>query len=315
MRKVVIPGGSGQVGQLLARVWAARGVDVVILSRGGAVSHGRHVAWDGKTLGPWASELDGADVVVNLAGRSVNCRYTPENKAAMMDSRVESTRVVGEAIAACETPPPVWLQMSTATIYDHRYDAANDEIDGRIEADPVPGYDPSWGFSVQIARAWERTAEAAPTPGTRLVLLRSAMVMSPDADGVFDTLRGLVVKGLGGTNGDGRQYVSWIHEHDFVAALDHLIEDSSLEGPVNLAAPNPLPNREFMAALRHATGTRIGLPSTKWMLSIGAVMLRTEVELLLKSRRVVSRRLAESGFTFAYPNWTDAAEELLSRAA
>ena len=194
--KVVIPGGSGQVGQALARAYASDGHDVVILSRGGAVAAGRVVRWDGRSLGPWAEELDGADLVVNLAGRSVNCRYTDANLQAMMDSRVDSTRVVGEAITRAVRPPGVWMQMSTATIYAHRVDAPNDEATGLMggEEPGVPGY---WAHSVQIARKWEQVLADAPTAATRKVALRTAMVMSPDRGGVFDVLLRLTRLGLG----------------------------------------------------------------------------------------------------------------------
>ncbi len=312
--KIVLPGGSGQVGALLAREAAARGDDVVVLARGAAAkaSGARVVPWDGRTLGAWAAEIDGADVVVNLAGRSVNCRYTEENLAAMMSSRVDSTRVVGLAIANAARPPRVWLQMSTATIYAHRFDAANDEATGRIGGGE-PGAPAYWARSVEIAKAWEQAQIEAKTPSTRKVALRSAMVMSPDRSGIFDVLLGLVRRGLGGTVGDGRQFVSWIHGQDFVRAIDHLIGRDDLDGAVNLAAPGPLPQRDFMADLRAAWGTRIALPATRWMAEIGAFVLRTDTELLLKSRRVVPGRLLESGFGFDFPAWRTAATDLVDR--
>lgn len=310
--KVVIAGGSGQVGQILARDLSGTGDDVVILCRGGKVPMGRAVAWDGRTIGPWAGEIDGADVVVNLAGRSVNCRYTDENLRAMMDSRVESTRVVGEAVASAARPPRVWLQMSTATIYAHRYDAPNDEASGIIGGDEpeVPDY---WGFSVKIAREWERALAEAPTPNTRKVALRTAMVMSPDRDGIFDVMLGLVRYGLGGSAAGGRQFVSWIHDRDFVGAVRFLIQHDDITGPVNLASPDPLPYRDFMAALREAWGTRLGLPATRWMLEIGAFLMRTDTELVLKSRRVVPGRLLDAGYAFAFSAWSEAARDLVAR--
>jgi uncharacterized protein (TIGR01777 family) len=292
--RIVIPGGSGQVGAILARGFAEH--EVVVLSRGDGSG------WDGRTLGPWAETIDGADVVINLAGRSVNCRYDEANRRAIMDSRVDSTRVLGEAIARSARPPRVWLQSSTATIYAHRYDAPNDERDGIIGD----------GFSVGVAQAWERAAEAADTPGTRKVLLRSAMIMSPDRGGVFDVLLGLVRRGLGGRAADGRQYVSWLHHADLVRALRFLIAHDELSGAVNLAAPRPLPNAEFMRALREAWGARVGLPATRWMLAVGARAMGTETELVLKSRRVVPRRLAEAGFAFEHPEWPDAARDLVA---
>jgi uncharacterized protein len=310
--KIVIPGGTGQVGRLLCRALTADGHDLVVLSRG-ANDVARSVAWDGRTLGPWAREIDGADVVINLAGRSVNCRYTRSNLAAMMSSRVESTRVVGQAIAAATHPPRVWLQMSTATIYAHRFDAPNDEVSGVIggQEPDAPAY---WGYSIDIARAWEAAQAEAESPRTRRVALRSAMVMSPDRGGIFDMLLGLVRRGLGGPIAGGRQFVSWIHERDFARAVALLIARDDLDGAVNLAAPSPLPQREFMAALRAAHGSQVGLPATKWMVEVGAFFLRTDPELILKSRRVLPRRLLEAGFQFDFPEWPAAAADLVARA-
>lgn len=307
--KIIIPGGSGQVGTLLARAFHTEGHEVVILSRTPQESPWRFVRWDGQTLGEWAAEVDGADAVINLAGRSVNCRYTPQNRRAIIDSRVRSTRIVGEAIARAARPPRVWLQAGTATIYAHRYDAPNDDISG-ILGGGEPGLPDTWRFSLDIARQWEAVLGQAKTPDTRKTILRSAMVMSADRGGVFDTLLGLARRGLGGQAGDGRQFVSWIHEQDFVRAVRRLLGDGGPAGPVVLAAPNPLPNAAFMRALRDAAGIKVGLPATAWMLEIGARVLGTETELIRKSRRVVPRRLLEDGFTFDFPKWPQAAQEL-----
>jgi hypothetical protein len=309
--KIVIPGGSGQIGQMLARGFVSAGHDVVILSRAAATT-GRTVAWDGRSVGAWGQEIDGADVVLNLAGRTVNCRYTKENLRQMMDSRVDSTRAVGEAIAAAARPPRLWLQMSTATIYAHRLDAPNDEATGIIGGNEpdVPAY---WAYSVKIATEWERALNEAKTPKTRKVALRSAMMMSPDRDGIFDVMLGMVRKGLGGTAASGQQYVSWMHDKDFTKAIDLLIAREDLEGPFNLAAPGPLPYADFMRAMREAWGTRIGLPAMKWMLEIGAWAMRTDTELVLKSRRVIPGRLLEAGFKFEQPSWPEAARDLTAR--
>jgi uncharacterized protein (TIGR01777 family) len=290
----------------------ADGHDVCVLSRDPVHRPWRTIAWDGRTRSDWASEFEDANVVINLAGRSVNCRYNTKNRRLITDSRVDSTRVIGEAIATCRRPPRVWLQASTATIYAHRYDAANDEATGTLGGGE-PNAPDTWRFSIDVAKAWEQTANDAATRDTRKVLMRSAMTMSPDQGGIFATLLALVRYGFGGTSGDGRQYVSWIHERDFIRAVYWLIEHDELSGPVNLASPNPLPNAEFMRALREASGTRIGLPATTWMLEIGAVLLQTETELILKSRRVVPRGLVESGFTFDFPTWPEAAADLCGR--
>jgi uncharacterized protein (TIGR01777 family) len=311
--KVVIPGGSGQVGTVLARAFHNRGDEVVVLSRTQSNSvPWRVVQWDGETLGEWTREFENADTVINLAGQSVNCRYTPENRRLIIDSRVKSTRVVGQAIAETERAPRVWLQASTATLYAHRYDAANDEATGIIGGSEPHAPD-TWRFSIDVVKKWERELNAAATPQTRRVLMRSAIIMSPDRVGPFDTLLGLVRFGLGGTCGDGKQYVSWIHDQDFVRAVIWLIEHEELCGPVNLAAPNPLPNAEFMRDLRNAWGIPLGLPAPEWMLELGAYVLRSETELILKSRRVVPGRLLQSEFTFQFPNWADAARDLCLR--
>jgi uncharacterized protein len=307
--KIVIPGGSGQLGTILARTFHADGHDVVVVSRRPAVRPWRVVTWDAATLGPWTEEIDGSDAVINLAGRSVNCRYTPANRRDILESRVVSTRVVGEAVARAARPPRVWLQASTATLYSHRYNEANDERRGIIggEESSAPR---SWRFSIEVARAWEAALDEARTEHTRKVAIRSAMVLSPDAGGVFDALLQLVRHGLGGRLGDGRQFMSWVHYEDFVAAIRWLIDREEVEGPVNVAAPNPLPNAEFMRRLREAWGASFGLPATNWMLEIGAVFMGTETELMLKSRRVVPTRLLEHGFAFRFPNWPEAARDL-----
>ncbi len=330
--KLVIPGGSGQVGMVLARAFASEGHEVVILSRKPGVNDRpwRVVPWDGRTLGSWTAEIEGADALINLAGRSVNCRYTAHNRQAIMNSRLDSTRAVGAAIDACQQPPGVWLQASTATIYSHRYDAANDEATG-ILGGAEPNVPDTWRFSIDVAKRWESAAGEAKLKRTRLVLLRSAMVMSPDSGGVFDTLLALVRWRLGGRHGDGTQFVSWIHEFDFVGAVSWLLQNP-LAGPVNLASPCPLPNGELMHALRAAWANRgrarmangadrgskrkrpvWGLPAPRALLELGTFLLRSETELVLKSRRVTPGRLLESGFDFRYPQWEDAAAELCSR--
>ncbi len=310
--KVAIPGGTGQIGMMLSRAFNEAEHEVIVLSRKPGNTAWRRVLWDAETLGDWTAELEGADAVINLAGRSVNCRYTPENRRLIQESRVKSTRIVGDAIARASRPPRVWLQASTATIYAHRYDAPNDEATG-ILGGSEPDAPDTWRFSINVATAWERTVNESVLPHTRKVVMRSAMIMSPDRGGVFDTLLRLVRYGLGGRAGEGRQYVSWIHDQDFIRAVVWLIEHDELEGPVNLAAPNPVPNAEFMQTLRAAWGIPVGLPAMEWMLEIGAFFLQTETELILKSRRVVPERLLQTGFTFQFPTWVEAARDLCRR--
>ena len=310
--RIVIPGGTGQVGTLLARAFHRDGHEVTALGRSPARAPWRVDHWDPEQLGDWTRWIDGADAVINMAGRSVNCRYNAKNRQEIMYSRVGSTRVVGEAIARAKRPPPTWLQASTATIYAHRYDAPNDDETGILGGSETDAPD-TWRFSIDVATSWERALDEANVRGTRKVKLRSAVILSPDRGGIFDTILGLVRMGLGGTAGDGKQYVSWIHDEDFVRAVYWLLDQREMTGSVNLASPNPLPNRDFMAALRRAWGIRVGLPASRFMLEMGAVFMKTETELLLKSRRVVPSRLLGGGFTFRFPNWLDAARDLCAR--
>lgn len=311
--KIVIAGGTGQVGTVLCRAFASSDDDVVLLSRNPNGASHRAIRWDGRTLGAWTGELEGADVVINLAGRSVNCRYGKGNRREILRSRVDSVRAIGRALQAARQPPPVWFQASTATIYAHRFDAPNDEFTGVIGGDE-PSAPDTWRFSIEVAKAWESaTAEFIPLSRTRCVIMRSAMLMSPDRGGIFATLLRLVRLGLGGRAGDGRQFISWTHEQDFIRIIHWLIEREDLSGTINVCSPQPLANDEFMRALRQAWGTPIGLPATKWMLELGAFLMRTETELILKSRRVVPTRLLSSGFEFQFPDWREAADELCRR--
>lgn len=291
---IVLAGGSGQIGRMLARHFR----DVRVLSRS--------TGWE-------AEALNGAEAVINLAGRSVDCRYTPANRRAIINSRVETTHWIGRAIARCATPPRVWFNSSTATIYRNSFDKAMDEFNGEIgEAPDAPD---TWHFSIDVATKWEAAFFGCETPSTRKVALRSAMVMSPDEGGVFDVLLRLVRFGLGDSAGSGEQYMSWIHERDFCAAIDMLIKRDDMDGAINLSSPNPLTNAAFMCALRQAWGRGFGLPATDWMIELGAFLLRTESELILKSRRVAPTRLLQEGFAFEYPDWPDAARELVTRSS
>jgi uncharacterized protein (TIGR01777 family) len=309
MRKIILAGGSGQVGNILRRHFSAVGDRVVVLSRQpDAVS----IYWDGHSPGAWTKELEGADLLINLAGRSVNCRYNARNRYAMLSSRVRSTQVLGEAMAQAKAPPKVWMNASTATIYRHIFDRDMDEWTGELGGHE-PAAPDTWRFSIDVARQWEEAFLSASVSGIRRIALRSAMVMSPDRGGVFDAFLGLVRRGLGGRQGSGQQFVSWIHEADFARSIEFLLANEHMEGSVNLAAPYPLPNREWMKVLREAWGTRFALPAGRWMLEAGALLLRTETELVLKSRRVVPGRLQEAGFVFRFPRWPEAASELVSR--
>jgi len=308
--RVVIPGGSGQVGRVLARHLQERGHHVTVLTRGPHTANWQTVHWDGLHQGLWTQYLEGADVCINLTGRSVNCRYTAENREEIYNSRIESTRLLGEVIAGLADPPRIWLNASTATIYRHALDRPMDERIGQLGGNER-GAPEAWKFSIRVAKDWEATFFDTSTPRTRKVAMRSAITLSPIPGSAFAILLNLVRLGLGGMQGNGRQFVSWIHETDFARAVEFLIDNEGLEGAVNVASPNPLPNREFMAELREAWGMPNGLPAPAPLLEIAAFFLRTETELVLKSRRVVPMRLLDAGFEFQFPTWPEAAEDLV----
>ena len=308
-RRIIIAGGSGFLGTALARTFVTRGDEVFVLTRvpQNRTDGAKDIAWDAKSLGDWASLVDGADVVLNLTGKSVDCRYTQKNRSLIIASRVDSTRVVGEAIARCKNPPRVWLNASSATLYKHDPAKPADEF-GPTGATAEAKDE----FSIEVIRRWERALDEASTPRTRKVALRITMVFGTES-GVFPVLRRLARFGLGGRMGSGRQFVSWIHEEDFCRAIEWIIEREDLTGPINLAAPNPLTNAEMMRLVRKECGAPFGLPAAEWMLEIGAFFLRTETELIIKSRRVVPGKLLTSGFQFHFPQLEDALRNLQHR--
>lgn len=310
--RIVLAGGSGQVGTMLARHFQNLGHHVCVLSRNTYPAPWRVASWDAQTIGPWISEICGAHAVINLAGRNVNCRYNAANRRAILESRVNSTKAIAEAIQRTAAPPHLWLNASTATIYRHSLDRDMDEMAGELGGNE-PGAAKNWKFSIEVAQRWEAAFFESVTPATRKIALRSAMTMSPDAGGIFDVLLRLVRFRLGGAAAGGQQYVSWIHEADFLGAIEFLVRHEELTGVVNVSAPQPLPQRDFMRVLRNAWGTRVGLPATKSMLALGALLLRTEPELILKSRRVVPGRLLNAGFQFQFPTWRTAAQDLAFR--
>ncbi len=310
--KVVIPGGTGQVGTVLARYFQAAGHHVVVLSRQPNVRPWQVVLWNGRTPGPWVQELEGADVCINLAGRSVDCRYGPRNRKLILESRIDSTRALNRAFLEAHHPPRLWINASTATIYRHALDRPMDEATGELGGSE-PGAPDTWNFSIDVAKSWERAFFETELPATRKVAIRSAMTFSPDRGGVFDVLLRFVRWGFGGAHGPGTQFVSWIHDTDFIRAIDFLIARDDIDGVVNLASPNPLPNRDFLRHLREAWGARLGLPAPTWLLEIGTFLMRTESELVLKSRQVIPTRLLHEGFSFTYPHWPAAARDLIFR--
>ncbi|NNC89301.1 MAG: TIGR01777 family protein [Akkermansiaceae bacterium] len=292
--KIVIAGANGFLGRAAGRHLLEAGHEVVGLVRhaGGVAPGVREVAWDGATAGAWASELEDAGALINLAGRSVNCRYSARHRAEILASRVDSTRILGDAIALCRRGPELWINASTATVYRHAEDRPQGEYGGDIGE----------GFSVQVALAWEKAFFGARVPGkVRKVALRTSLVLGREKGTVFDYFWKIARYGLGGKMGGGRQMVSWIHAEDFCRLLEWVLRREDVEGILNVAAPGAVPNREFMATMRAAAGRRVGLPAARWMLEIGAWALRSESELLLKSRWVAPVRLENEGFRFRWP--------------
>ena len=310
--RIVIPGGSGQVGRVLARHFLAQGHSVTVLSRDPQPAPWHVAEWDGVTPGNWVTHLEQSDVCINLAGRSVNCRYYPANRRAIRDSRVRTTLLLHQVIPSLHHPPPLWINAATATIYRHALDRPMDEADGELGGNE-PAAPDTWNFSIDVAKAWEDAFFSTPTPRTRKIATRSAITFSPDRGGAFDVLLSLVRHGLGGAQGSGDQFVSWIHDADFARAIDLLIAREEFTGVVNIASPNPLRNADFMRALREAWGARFALPAPAWLIEVGAFLMRTESELVLKSRRVVPGRLLSAGFQFLFPEWPAAARDLVAR--
>ncbi len=290
---IVIVGGNGFLGRclsqyMLANAWQVR----VIARRAEGVADGADFhQWDGVTMGEWSKAFEGAHAVVNMAGRTVNCRYTETHKAEIVDSRTRTTELVADAINLAKVSPSVWLNSSTATIYRHAEDRAQTDEEGELGT----------GFSVEVAKRWENCFFEAEVPDTvRKVATRTAIVLGDEAGTVWDVLQGLSKKYLGGKMGSGKQKVSWIHIEDFCRAVEWLIDEVEAEGCYNVSAPGPTDNCRLMELVRESVGVSFGLPATKWMLEIGAFFLRTETELILKSRWVIATRLEKEGFEFRY---------------
>lgn len=302
--RVVIAGGSGFLGLNLARHLAALGHEVVILSRSTPPSGPwTHQPWDGRTLGTWAEALDGAGGVVNLAGRTVDCIKTPLHRDQILRSRVESTRVLGAAVRRASSPPRVWAQMSTAHIYG----------DPEIECDESAPF--GYGLAPTVGQAWEEAFDKGCPEGIRRVILRTSFVLG-HSGGALPQLARLARLGLGGTVGTGRQGMSWLHEADMNALFERALTDASMQGAYIASAPEPLPNKAFMAELRRAVRMPIGLPTFAWQVKVGApLVLRTDPELALYGRFVIPRRLMNEGHAFRFPTLRSALADLFGRSA
>ena len=295
-QKIVLAGGTGFIGKYLTTQFRALGYEVLIISRGEG-----SIKWNDKA--GIVAAIDNAAMLINLAGKSVDCRYNEANKAGIFSSRTETTKALGEALLKCSNPPELWLNSSTATIYRHAEDRPMTESTGEIGT----------GFSVDVAKAWEETFFSFSLPHTRQVALRIAIVLGKDG-GVMKPFVNLVRFGLGGKQGNGNQMFSWIHLEDLYRIILFLQSHKELQGAFNCSAPAPVNNSTLMKTLRETMGATFGLPSPAWLLKIGAAVINTETELILKSRRVIPERLLQAGFVFKYPTIGETLEEILRSA-
>lgn len=302
MKKMVIAGGSGFLGQALAEHFKTQFQDIIILTRGISSKRGQlnYLSWNAETPGDWCSILEGADVVLNLCGKSVDCRYNQKNKAEILSSRLDSTRVIGEAISACKNPPSLWINGASATIYRHSLTTPMTERTGEYGS----------GFSVEVCKAWEQVFNSFVLPQTRRANLRISMVLG-NSGGVLPVMAGLVKKGLGGTMGKGDQLVSWLHIKDFCRVVEWLIHTPEASGAYNAVAEAPVSNKKLMELIRKRSAMPFGLPVPAILLEAGAFFMRTETELVLKSRYAIPERLLEEGFRFNYPHIESCLEDLI----
>jgi len=315
-KKIILAGGTGFIGQEMTKYFGKEN-EIVILTRqvrnektnrndydslsATDLKNVHYVKWDGKTAGDWTSELNDADLIINLAGKSVNCRYNEKNKNEIFDSRTDAVKAIGDAINKCNRPPSLWVNASSATIYRHAEDRPQDEYTGEFHND----------FSVQVCKRWEKTLYDQQTPQTRKVALRMAITLGPG--GILIPYFNLLKFGLGGKQASGKQIYSWIHIEDTCRMIEWIWDHKEIEGTYNCSSQNPVTNEEFMRIFRKVTGTRIGLPAFKWMLQIGAPIIGTELELVLKSRWVVPAKILETGFQFKHPLLEEALSDIISK--
>jgi uncharacterized protein len=315
-KKIIIAGGTGFIGQELIKYFGKQNTLIILTRKLPGASNNRnaydslaaddlqrtsYVKWDGKNIGDWATALNNADLLINLAGKTVNCRYTEKNKKEILDSRVDAVKVLGQAIRQCTAPPSLWINASSATIYRHAMDQPQDEYSTEFHD----------GFSVNVCRQWEKSFYEEVSPSTRKVALRMAITLGPG--GIFIPYFNLLKFGLGGRQGSGRQMYSWIHIEDTCRMIEWFTGHTELNGTYNCAAPNPVTNSEFMQTLRRTTGTRIGLPAYTWMIKIGGAVIGTSPELVLKSRWVLPTKILETGFQFHYPDLDKAMKDIISK--
>jgi uncharacterized protein (TIGR01777 family) len=299
-KRLVIAGGMGFMGDILQRELHHK-YEITVLCRDNKLhNNSNYLYWDGENIDSWTLALEGAYGLINLSGRTVNCRYNQRNKDAIYASRLNSTRALGNAMKLCTDPPKVWLNAASATIYRHAEDRPMTEMNGEF----------GHGFSVDVCRKWEAAFFEFEIPGVRQVAMRTAIVLGKNG-GVLRPLKNLVRFGLGGKMGKGTQMFSWIHEKDLANAIDFLLDNDACDGVYNLASPGPLPNERFMKLLRAEMQIPVAIPTPKWLLEIGAVLIQTETELVLKSRWVLPQRLQEAGFTFQFSEMSEALGDLI----
>lgn len=302
-KRIIIAGGSGFIGHGLSDYFGTDN-DIVILTRRPQAARGRvqYIAWDGRTRGDWAAALEGADLLINLAGKSVNCRYNEQNRQAIFNSRTDATSILGAVTQTLKKPPRLWVNAGSATIYRHAEDRPMNEFNGEIAND----------FSVQVCKRWEATFNGITLPHTRKAILRIGVTLGWQPGGVMHPYLNLVKFGLGGYQGSGRQMFTWVHITDVCRMIDWLYENDTASGVYNCTSPNPIPNRTFMQQLRKTAGYRFGLPAPAPLLRIGAALIGTETELLLKSRWVLPTRALQEGFVFQYPDINTAFSHILA---
>ena len=301
--KLIIAAGTGFLGQILVEFYKNNFTEIVVLTRGKSEikQNIKYVNWDAKTLNGWETELESSDVIINLAGKSVDCRYTDANKKEILSSRIDSTKIIGEAILQCKNPPKNWLNSSTSTIYRHSEDKEMTEENGEIGDD----------FSMNIAKSWEKVFFEMQTPQTLKTALRTSIVLGKNG-GAFKPIKLLTQLGLGGKQGNGNQFISWIHELDFSRAIDFIL-DKEMTGVVNLISLKPTKNKDFMQLLRKEMKMPFGLPTPTFLLKIGAKIIGTETELVLKSRNVIPERLLKNGFKFEFDTLEKTFKNLLQK--
>ncbi|MDR7209091.1 TIGR01777 family oxidoreductase [Flavobacterium piscis] len=303
MKKLIIAAGTGFLGQVLVHHFKEKFEEIIILTRGNSktIDGIKYVNWNARTFSGWENELENATVLINLAGKSVDCRYTQKNKKEILLSRIESTRILNKAVLNCKNPPKHWLNSSTATIYRFSLDKQMDEISGEIGND----------FSINVALSWEKAFFKTKTPNTLKTALRTSIVLGKNG-GAFIPLKALAKIGFGGKQGKGNQFISWIHEDDFANAIDFIIQ-KEITGIINVVSPEPIRNSDFMQKLQKAIGFPFGIPMNTFLLKIGSFIIRTEAELVLKSRNVIPKRLLENGFKFKFKNIDNAFIDLLKK--